>query len=77
MFDLFTGRCLPFDEPAAMEYAVLVALRQKSGHPIMVEDAQIAAIALANDMLLSTRNCNDFKYIDKLVLVNPWDQQEL
>jgi len=73
MFDEFAGRCLPFDERSAIEYAGLVALRQKSGHPISVEDAQIAAIALANGMQLATRNANDFRFINKLNVINPWD----
>jgi predicted nucleic acid-binding protein len=68
----FVGRCLPFDELAAHEYAALVAARHKSGLPISTEDAQIAAIALQHDLLLATRNAKDFRNISELVLLDPW-----
>lgn len=68
----FDGRCLPFDQLAAHEYAMLVASRTKSGRPIATEDAQIAAIALANQLALATRNTKDFLEIEGLVVLNPW-----
>lgn len=73
MFDQdFVGRCLPFDELAAHEYAALVATRNKAGMPISTEDAQIAAIALQKGMALATRNTKDFRKISELVLLDPW-----
>jgi predicted nucleic acid-binding protein len=73
MFDEdFTGRCLPFDEDAARHYARIVSARTRAGRPISVEDAQIAAIALAHRMPLATRNTTDFELIDGLEVVNPW-----
>ena len=42
------------------------------GRPISTEDAQIAAIALAHDMTLATRNVSDFEGIDGLQIINPW-----
>ena len=68
----FVGRCLPFDEMAAHEYAALVATRNKVGMPISTEDAQIAAIALRNDLVLATRNTKDFRKINELALFDPW-----
>lgn len=68
----FAGRCLPFDEDAASHYARLVSARTRAGRPISVEDAQIAAIALARRMPLATRNISDFEFIDGLEVVNPW-----
>ncbi|MBE0510896.1 MAG: type II toxin-antitoxin system VapC family toxin [Chromatiales bacterium] len=68
----FAGRCLPFDAIAASHYAHLVAARSRMGRPISVEDAQIAAIALASDMALATRNTRDFESITGLALINPW-----
>jgi len=68
----FAGRCLPFDEDAARHYARIVSARTRVGRPISVEDAQIAAIALAHRMPLATRNTTDFDLIDGLELVNPW-----
>ena len=69
----FAGRCLPFDEDAARHYARIVSARTHAGRPISVEDAQIAAIALARRMPLATRNTPDFDMIDGLEVVNPWN----
>jgi predicted nucleic acid-binding protein len=68
----FAGRCLPFDEDAARHYAAIVSAQTRAGWPISVEDAQIAAIALAHRMSLATRNTTDFELIDGLAVVNPW-----
>ena len=68
----FAGPCLPFDSVAAKNYAVLVAVRTLRGHPISTEDAQIAAIALAATLTISTRNIRDFENIDGLKVVDPW-----
>jgi toxin FitB len=68
----FVGRCLPFDELAAHEYATLVATRNRIGLPISTEDAQIAAIALHHGLFLATQNTKDFRKINELVLLDPW-----
>lgn len=68
----FPGRCLPFDCEAAGEYALIVSERNRKGHPISVEDAQIAAIAKTADLALATRNTKDFSGITGLKLVDPW-----
>jgi predicted nucleic acid-binding protein len=68
----FTSRCLPFDSKAATEYALLVAARSRDGRPISTEDGQIAAIALAHNLPLATRNGKDFKQINRLVILDPW-----
>ena len=73
MFNEFSGRCLPFEEASAVTYGRLVAHRQKAGWPISVEDAQIAAIALTHRMKLVTRNTKDFRFLEKLELIDPWD----
>jgi toxin FitB len=70
----FAGRCLPFDEEAAHHYAHIVSARTRIGRPISVEDAQIAAIALAHRLPLATRNTADFELIDALDVVNPWTE---
>jgi predicted nucleic acid-binding protein len=77
MFGEFHGRCFPFDELAATKYAQLVARRTKKGRPISVEDAQIAAVALAHGLILATRNTSDFDQIPGLNLINPWQSQRL
>ena len=72
MFVQLSGRCLVFGETAAVHYGQLVAARMRNGRPITVEDAQIAAIALAGGLRLATRNEKDFADIPGLVVVNPW-----
>ena len=69
----FAGRCLPFDDVAAGQYARLVAARTRIGKPISVEDAQIAAIALTHGLTLATRNVADFENIEALAVMNPWN----
>jgi toxin FitB len=69
----YAGRVLPFDEPAAREFARIVAERRVRGRPIPFADAQIAAIARANSATLATRNIQDFEGC-AVRLVNPWEQ---
>lgn len=69
----FGEGCLAFDAAAAAEYAAIVAHRTGLGRPISVEDAQIAAIARAGGLTLATRNTKDFRDIEGLTLVNPWE----
>lgn len=72
MFDEdFASRVLPFDSAAADAYAHIAADRKQVGQPISQFDAQIAAIALANDGDLATRNVGDFKGCGVSV-INPW-----
>jgi hypothetical protein len=70
--DFAPGRILPFDGQAATHYALLRAARQRAGLPITTEDAQIAAIALAAQLPLVTRNVKDFVQIEGLPIINPW-----
>ena len=73
MFELdFAKHCLVFDATAAKNYALVVAARTRQGQPISTEDAQIAAIALTNGLIVATRNVKDFENIDGLTLANPW-----
>ncbi len=70
----FSGRILSFDENSAVIYAQIAVNRVSTGHPISTEDAQIASIALSNDLILVTRNVKDFTGIKGLVIINPWDE---
>ncbi len=72
MFLEFDGRCLAFDEQAAICYARLVSHRIAVGRPISVEDAQIAAIAVVHSYHVVTRNTADFAEIKNLTTINPW-----
>jgi len=68
----FFGRCLDFGGLAVGHYAVARAQRQRAGRPIDTADAQIAAIALAAQLTLVTRNTKDFEGIEGLDVFNPW-----
>ena len=70
--DEFFGRCIAFESVSAEHYALVRAQRKRAGKPINTEDAQIAAIALAAQLKLVTRNTKDFEGIDGLEVINPW-----
>ena len=67
----FAGRILPFDEAAARAFPEIAVLRRVRGRPISLFDAQIAAIAKANNATLATRNTPHFEGCG-VRLVNPW-----
>jgi predicted nucleic acid-binding protein len=69
--DDFGGRVLPFDERASVQYADIVASRERIGSPIGVADAQIAAICRDLSAILATRNIADFEETG-IELINPW-----
>jgi len=72
LFAEFHGRCLAFDERAASHYAHVVSTRRRAGRSVSVEDAQIAAVALAEGLVLATRNVGGFEGIDGLTVVDPF-----
>ncbi|MCQ2572734.1 MAG: PIN domain-containing protein [Treponema sp.] len=54
---------LPYDEHcASLQAAIFVRMKNK-GTPVPIVDAQIAATALANNLVLVTRNVKDFEAI--------------
>lgn len=67
-----TGSVLPFDDQAADQYAEILDIRDRSGLPISMADAQIAAICRARSAICATRNTRDFDRTG-VELVNPWD----
>lgn len=69
----FAGRCLPFDQSAAVLYGPIVSGRRSAGLGCSTEDALIAATALAHGYPLATRNLKDFSSIEGLVLYDPWE----
>jgi toxin FitB len=56
----FVGQILAFEQKAAVCFAEIAANRKKIGQPISQADAQIAAICLANNTDIATRNVDDF-----------------
>ncbi|MEB3981509.1 type II toxin-antitoxin system VapC family toxin [Mycobacterium sp. 663a-19] len=68
----FQDQILSFDASAATHYALIVASRERTGRPISMADAQIAAICRNWSVRLATRNVDDF--VDTGIdTVNPWD----
>lgn len=59
---------LPFDDDAAREYGRLRARLRERGRPIGPNDLMIAAIALANDVALVTRNTREFERVEGLAI---------
>jgi predicted nucleic acid-binding protein len=59
---------LPISQPV-VETTILIRQKKKIG----LGDAIIAATALVHNLTLVTRNVSDFKSIDNLRILNPWD----
>lgn len=70
--DEFIKRTYDFNASSAVEYGDIYATRKRMGRPTDVQDAQIAAIARANDCIVATRNVKDFEGVG-VPLVNPWE----
>ena len=65
---------LPFDDDAAEVYAIIRARLEAQGTPIGPYDLQIAAIALANNLILVTHNTREFSRVPGLLLED-WELQ--
>jgi tRNA(fMet)-specific endonuclease VapC len=57
---------IPFDELAAEKYGMTRVYLEKKGIPISERDLQIAAVALANHLVIITHNTNEFKRVPGL-----------
>jgi hypothetical protein len=68
---LFSGRVLPFDLGCTHAYAELVFKARALGLAIASADGYIAAIAMANDLAVATRDVGPFKAAGAAV-INPW-----
>lgn len=66
---------LPFDGNAAVAYGRIRAQLEALGTPIGPNDLQIAAIALANNLILVTHNTREFSRVDGLGLED-WELPE-
>ena len=58
--------CLPFDLDSARHYARIRDGLERDGQVIGGNDLMIAAIALANQLILVTNNCREFERVDRL-----------
>lgn len=71
----FAGQVLPFDGLAAVDYADIVASRERAGRPISMADGQIAAICRRWTAGLATRNVADF-HDTGIRVVDPWSVEQ-
>lgn len=71
MLPLFSSRVLPFDLGCTQAYAELMAKALASGSAIASADGYIAAIALANGLIVATRDTGPFEAAGAAV-INPW-----
>ena len=69
----FAGRILAFDARVESCWAHLTASLLDKGRPLPTLDSQIAATALAYDLVLVTRNVKDYA-VTGIALLNPWEQ---
>ena len=67
----FDGRILPIDNSVAKQWGLLQGESLRSGSPVPVIDAQIAATALVANLCVVTRNVPDFEQFP-IQLLNPW-----
>ncbi len=64
---------LPFNDEAALVYGRIRATLAAAGTPIGPNDLQIAAIALANNLILVTHNIREFSRVDELQ-IEDWEE---
>ncbi len=55
-----------FDEAAAQSYALIRSQLEEKGKPLSERDTQIAAIAMANKLIVVTHNIREFEWVSKL-----------
>jgi len=67
----FAGRILSFGGAAAERHPEIVLTRRRAGNPLEAFDALIAAIALAADAIVATRDTSGFSGCG-LSVINPW-----
>lgn len=65
---------LPFDDAAARVYSRIRADLAALGTPIGPYDLQIAAIALANNLILVTHNTSEFGRVNELQ-IEDWEEE--
>jgi|GEM_PF-2572152 len=70
---MFAGRVLAFDMGCTRAYAELLARVRKAGCGIGAADACIAAVALANGLVVATRDAAAFR-AGGLMVINPWEE---
>ena len=68
----FAGRVLAFDLACTNSYAYVLATARRSGSGIRTADGLIAAVAVANGLIVATRNTSPCEAAG-LIVINPWE----
>ena len=68
----FADRTLAIDSETMLLWGSLATRMESQGMPLSVMDSLIIASALQNNLVVSTRNVNDFQPSGVRV-INPWD----
>jgi len=68
----FGQRVLPLDAQTMFLWGSLVARMENAGHPVALMDSLIVASALQHNLILVTRNVNDFLLCGNQV-TNQWE----
>lgn len=69
--EMFEGRILPLDVPAAQHYAELAAKARRAGQTLPKADGYMAAIAAAHGFAVATRDVAPYQAAG-LKVINPW-----
>ena len=72
LLDMFEGRILAFNMPAARRYADLAVAARNAGKGFSTPDGYIAAIAAAHGFAVATRDPSAFK-VAGISVINPWE----
>lgn len=72
LLPMFANRVLPFDMSCTKAYAELLAKSRAAGLAVETADAFMAAVALANNFIVATRDTGPFK-ASGLEVINPWE----
>jgi predicted nucleic acid-binding protein len=68
----FAGRILPVGDAVADRWGVLAGEMKRQGKPIPIIDTILAATALHHDLIVVSRNVNDFRNA-QVPVINPWE----
>lgn len=72
LLPMFANRVLSFDMACTRAYAELLVKSRAAGLAVETADALIAAIALANEFTIATRDTGPFEAAG-LNFINPWE----
>ncbi|MCX6055249.1 MAG: type II toxin-antitoxin system VapC family toxin [Chloroflexi bacterium] len=72
LIEKFGDRILTLDTQTMFVWGGLVARLEKTGHPTGLMDSLIASVALSHNLIVATRNIDDFSYTG-VQLINPWN----